>query len=109
MNLTLKSTTALALALSLTGGAALAGMDEARAFLDAEIGDMSVLTREEQEAEMQWFIDAAKQFEGMDIKVVSETAVDRTSKRKYDQCFPLFQELYQSLKGDFKQISALES
>ncbi|WP_370245221.1 ABC transporter substrate-binding protein [Salipiger sp.] len=73
MNLTLKSTTALALPLSLTGGAALAGMDEARAFLDAEIGDMSVLTREEQEAEMQWFIDAAKQFEGMDIKVVSET------------------------------------
>ena len=58
MNLTLKSTTALALALSLTGGAALAGMDEARAFLDAEIGDMSVLTREEQEAEMQWFIDS---------------------------------------------------
>ncbi len=43
------------------------------------------------------------------IKVVSETVVDRASKRKYDQCFPLFQELYQSLKGDFKQISALES
>ena len=42
MNLTLKSTTALALALSLTGGGAFAGMDEARAFLDAEIGDMSV-------------------------------------------------------------------
>jgi len=43
------------------------------------------------------------------IKVVSETVVDRASKRKYDQCFPLFQDLYQSLKGDFKQISALES
>jgi xylulokinase len=43
------------------------------------------------------------------IKVVSETVVDRASKRKYDQCFPLFQELYQSLKGNFKQISALES
>ena len=42
------------------------------------------------------------------IKVVSETPVDRAHKRTYDRCFPLFQELYQSLKGNFKQISALE-
>jgi glycerol transport system substrate-binding protein len=48
-------------------------MEAARAFLDAEIGDLSSLTREEQEAEMQWFIDAAAPFAGMDIKVVSET------------------------------------
>ncbi|MEM6355127.1 MAG: ABC transporter substrate-binding protein [Pseudomonadota bacterium] len=52
---------------------AFAGMEEARQFLDAEIGDLSVLTREEQEAEMQFFVDAAKPFEGMEIKVVSET------------------------------------
>ncbi|GLC62172.1 hypothetical protein PLESTB_001848300 [Pleodorina starrii] len=45
----------------------------ARAFLDAEIGDQSVLTREEQEAEMQWFIDAAQPLSGMSINVVSET------------------------------------
>jgi glycerol transport system substrate-binding protein len=73
MNLTLKSTTALGLALTLMSGPAFAGMDEARAFLDSEIGDMSVLTREEQEAEMQWFVDAAQPFAGMDIRVVSET------------------------------------
>ncbi|MEO1316505.1 MAG: ABC transporter substrate-binding protein [Pseudomonadota bacterium] len=52
---------------------AFAGMEEARQFLDAEIGDLSVLSRAEQEAEMQFFVDAAKPFEGMEIKVVSET------------------------------------
>ncbi len=68
------TTTAMALALMALGGApAWADMDAARAFLDAEIGDLSSLTREEQEAEMQWFIDAAQPFAGMDIKVVSET------------------------------------
>jgi glycerol transport system substrate-binding protein len=55
-----------------------ADMDAARAFLDAEIGDMSSLTREEQEAEMQWFIDAAEQFRGMDIRIVSETITTHT-------------------------------
>jgi len=68
------ASTAMALALMATGGApAWADMTAARAFLDAEIGDMSSLTRAEQEAEMQWFIDAAAPFKGMDIKVVSET------------------------------------
>ncbi|WP_420814444.1 ABC transporter substrate-binding protein [Paracoccus contaminans] len=54
-------------------GIALAGMDEAKAFLDTEIKDLSALTRADQEKEMQWFVDAAKPFAGMDIKVVSET------------------------------------
>ena len=39
-------------------------MEAANAFLDAEIGELSTLTREEQEAEMQWFVDAAKPFAG---------------------------------------------
>ena len=59
-----------ALALSATG--AWAGMEEAKAFLDAEIGELSTLDRAGQEAEMQWFIDAAQPFAGMEIKVVSE-------------------------------------
>src|SRR5690606_31825885 len=63
-------TTAMALALLATS--AQAGIEEAKEFLDSEI-DNSALTREEQEAEMQWFIDAAKPFEGMEINVVSET------------------------------------
>ncbi|MHA6325959.1 ABC transporter substrate-binding protein [Roseivivax sp. CAU 1753] len=73
MTLNLRSTTAMALALGLATGPAFAGMEEAAAFLDAEIGDMSVLSRAEQEAEMQFFVDAAAPFQGMDIKVVSET------------------------------------
>ncbi|TIV10871.1 MAG: carbohydrate ABC transporter substrate-binding protein, partial [Mesorhizobium sp.] len=67
----LTSTTALVLLLG--AGHAYAGMDEAKAFLDKEIGDLSTLSRADQEKEMQWFIDAAKPFAGMDIKVVSET------------------------------------
>ena len=46
MSLRLLSTTAVMLALS---GPAFADIEAARAFLDAEIGDQSVLTREEQE------------------------------------------------------------
>ena len=73
MNLSFKSTTALALAIGLASGPAFAGMGEARAFLDAQIGDLSTLNRADQEAEMQWFVDAAQPFAGMEIKVVSET------------------------------------
>lgn len=67
------SRAALGLSLAMMGAPAFAGMDEAKAFLDKEIGDLSVLSREDQEKELQWFIDAAKPFNGMDIKVVSET------------------------------------
>ena len=72
MNLSFKTTTALALAIGLSGPA-FAGMDEAKAFLDAEIGDLSTLDRAGQEGEMQWFVDAAQPYVGMEIKVVSET------------------------------------
>jgi glycerol transport system substrate-binding protein len=74
MNLILRSTTALGLALGSLGAAspAWADMEAARAFLDEQI-QRSTLTREEQEAEMQWFVDAAAPFAGLEIKVVSET------------------------------------
>jgi len=72
MNPLLKSTTALGLALGLMAGPAMADMAAATKFLDEEI-ERSALTREEQEAEMQWFIDAAEPFSGMSINVVSET------------------------------------
>jgi len=70
MNKRLLSTTAVLMALT---GPAFADMDAARSFLDAEIGDMSVLDRAGQEAEMQWFVDAAEPLAGMSINVVSET------------------------------------
>ena len=66
--------TAMALALMVMGTSpAWADMEAAKKFLDTEIGDLSTLTRPEQEKEMQWFIDAAKPLAGMEIKVVSET------------------------------------
>ena len=73
MKLRHMSTTAMTLALAMLTGPAWADMDAAKAFLDSEIGPLSTLSRADQEAEMQWFIDAAKPFAGMDIKVVSET------------------------------------
>jgi len=73
MNRSLRSTTALAMALGLLSTPAIAGMEEAMEFLDNEINGMSTLSREEQEAEMQFFVDAAEAFQGMDINVVSET------------------------------------
>jgi glycerol transport system substrate-binding protein len=66
-------TTAMAAALIAIGMPAFADMGAATKFLDAEIGDLSTLSRADQEKEMQWFIDAAKPYAGMEIKVVSET------------------------------------
>ncbi|MES2665095.1 MAG: ABC transporter substrate-binding protein [Pseudomonadota bacterium] len=68
-----QSTTAMALALMALGMPAFADIEAAKAFLDAEIGPLSTLDRASQEAEMQWFIDAAAPLAGMEIKVVSET------------------------------------
>jgi len=65
---------ALAVAALLGGTHAVqADMAAAEQFLADEIEGLSVLSEEEQKEEMQWFIDAAKPFAGMDIKVVSET------------------------------------
>jgi glycerol transport system substrate-binding protein len=63
----------MALALMAYAMPAFADMDAAKAFLDKEIGDLSTLSRADQEKEMQWYIDAAKPYAGMEIKVVSET------------------------------------
>ncbi|MEO0761470.1 MAG: carbohydrate ABC transporter substrate-binding protein, partial [Pseudomonadota bacterium] len=71
--MTLRLTASTALALALLTAPASAGMEEAIEFLDTEIGDLSVLSRAEQEAEMQFFVDAAEPFQGMEIRVVSET------------------------------------
>ena len=49
------------------------GMDAAKDFLDSQIGDLSTLSRADQEKEMAWFIDAAKPYAGMEIKVASES------------------------------------
>ena len=42
------------------------------------------------------------------IRVVKETPVQRKAAAYYDRGFPLYQDLYRSLKADFKQIAALD-
>jgi glycerol transport system substrate-binding protein len=62
---------AAAIALIAGAPAAFADMAAAEKWVDEEF-QPSVLTREEQLAEMQWFIDAAQPFQGMEINVLSE-------------------------------------
>ncbi len=65
-------TAASALALCLAAGHAFAGMEEAKRWIDTEF-QPSTLSKDEQLKEMQWFVDAAKPFAGMEINFVSET------------------------------------
>src|SRR4051812_17620936 len=60
------------LALMLGAGAAFAGVEEAKKYIDSEF-QPSTLSKDEQLKEMEWFINAAKPFQGMEINVVSET------------------------------------
>lgn len=62
----------VAVATAAMASSAFAGPDEARRWIDNEF-QPSVLSKEEQMKEMQWFIDAAKPFAGMEINVLSET------------------------------------
>ena len=58
-------------ALLALSGPALAGMDEAKKWVDEEF-QPSVLSKDEQMKEMEWFIKAAEPFQGMEINVLSE-------------------------------------
>ena len=64
--------TAAALGVLCGAGTAFAGMAEAEKWIDQEF-QPSVLTRDQQLAEMEWFIKAAEPFKGMEINVLSET------------------------------------
>lgn len=44
---------------------------------------------------------------GATIRVVQETSPARSAKQLYNRAFPVYQQLYQSLKNDFKSIAAL--
>src|SRR5262252_62552 len=59
-------------ALLLAPGTGFAGMDDARRWVDSEF-QPSTLSKEDQLKEMEWFVNAAKAFQGMEITVVSET------------------------------------
>jgi glycerol transport system substrate-binding protein len=49
-----------------------AGMEEAEKWIDSEF-QPSVLSKDEQMKEMEWFVKAAEPFQGMEINVLSET------------------------------------
>jgi glycerol transport system substrate-binding protein len=61
----------------MTPGAAWADMAAAEKWVDEEF-QPSTLSREDQLKEMQWFIDAAKPFDGLEINVLSETIPTHT-------------------------------
>ncbi|SMC26041.1 carbohydrate ABC transporter substrate-binding protein, CUT1 family (TC 3.A.1.1.-) [Desulfacinum hydrothermale DSM 13146] len=63
---------AMALLLVLWALPAHADMEAAKRWVETEF-QPSTLTKEEQLKEMEWFINAAKPFKGMEIRVVSET------------------------------------
>jgi glycerol transport system substrate-binding protein len=62
----------LAVLFAFFAGTASADMAAAKKWVDEEF-QPSTLTKEEQMKEMEWFINAAKPFKGMHVKVVSET------------------------------------
>src|SRR5438034_9708101 len=64
--------TAAAVAVLAFAGPSYAGMDEAKKWVDNEF-QPSTLSKEDQLKEMEWFVNAAKPFQGMEINVVSET------------------------------------
>lgn len=70
----MKSLVAVAVSAALTigSGAALAGAAEAEQWITDEF-QPSTLSSDEQMAEMEWFIEAAKPYAGMEINVLSET------------------------------------
>jgi glycerol transport system substrate-binding protein len=63
---------ATAVGLILAVAPAFAGIEEAKKYIETEF-QPSTLSKEEQLKEMEWFINAAKPFVGMEIAAVSET------------------------------------
>ncbi|WP_417667443.1 ABC transporter substrate-binding protein [Roseibium sp.] len=64
-------TAVAAAALLASAGPSLAGMDEAKKWVESEF-QPSVLSQDEQISEMEWFVKASEPFKGMEINVLSE-------------------------------------
>lgn len=61
-----------AIAVAIISAPTLAGMDEAKKWIDNEF-QPSALSKADQMKEMEWFVKAAEPFKGMEINVLSET------------------------------------
>ncbi len=70
-------TTVAVVALQFGAASAFAGMDEAKKWIADEF-QPSALSQDEQMKEMEWFVNAAKPFAGMEINVLSETIPTHT-------------------------------
>lgn len=70
-----------AAALLATSSGAFADMDAAKKWIDSEF-QPSVLSKEEQLSEMEWFIKAAEPFKGMELNVLSEGIPTHTYESK---------------------------
>ncbi len=68
----MKSVVAAAVATCIIQSPANAGTAEAESWINDEF-QPSALSRDEQSAEMEWFVKAAEPFQGMEINVLSET------------------------------------
>ena len=66
-----------ALAMTVSAGTAWADMEAAEKWIDEEF-QPSVLSKDEQMKEMEWFVEAAEPFRGMEINVLSETIPTHT-------------------------------
>ena len=74
-------------AIAAASGPAQADMAAAEKWINDEF-QPSTLSKDEQKAEMQWFIDAAEPFKGMEINVLSETIPTHTyESRTLTQAF----------------------
>ncbi len=61
-----------AIALAVASAPTLAGMEEAKKWIDEEF-QPSTLSKQQQLKEMEWFVTAAAPFQGLEINVLSET------------------------------------
>jgi glycerol transport system substrate-binding protein len=68
---------AAAILLALGAAPAFADMEAAKKWVDSEF-QPSTLSKEDQLKEMEWFVNAAKPFQGMEINVLSETIPTHT-------------------------------
>jgi len=72
-----KTVSTVALLLAFGASPAFADMEAAQRWIDSEF-QPSTLSKDEQLAEMEWFIKAAEPFQGMEINVLSETIPTHT-------------------------------
>ena len=71
------ATAVAAVSLAMAGQAVYADIDAAKKWIESEF-DLSALSKEDQIKEMEWFINAAQPFRGMEINVLSETIPTHT-------------------------------